>query len=237
MDYVVGIIGLGFVVGIRHAFEADHVVAVSNLVTETKRAFRAASLGAIWGVGHTITILLLGAIVLLLNFKIPESLSLFSEFMVGAMLVGLGLTTILKLRRRSMHFHSHRHGEVQHAHLHTHESDARHEHSHAKRTGLKAFTVGMLHGMAGSSALLILVLGTIDSQAQGMFYILSFGLGLVAGMFSISLAMALPLIWTSKQLAPIYQALTVLAGIASVYVGVNLMYEIGIVEGLFFDAR
>jgi hypothetical protein len=186
-----GILLLGLVTGLRHSIEADHVAAVLSVVASShKNIKRATMLGAIWGLGHTTSLFIAGLLVLLLAVNISDTLSSRMEFGVGIMLLFLGVTTFTGwsvgkffkgLRhRKSSHKHIHHHyGNVVHSHEHVHD-DAEHGHGH------KSLIVGMVHGMAGSGALLLIVLSTIHSIPLGLAYIAIFGAGSIGGMAGIS---------------------------------------------------
>ena len=227
------IVGLGFVLGLRHALDADHVIAVSTIVADTQSLLKAASIGALWGVGHTLTLSLVGLLILFGKVSIPESWSHIAELFVGLMLVYLGFTTLLKLRRERLHAHHHRHGSLEHTHFHSHSQSQVHDHSHPGRISWKPLYVGMIHGLAGSAALLLLVLSSIRSPWYGLFYIMLFGMGSIVGMILISLALGLPLVWTARSLERGYHNIGLVAGVASVILGAWLIFEIGFLEGVF----
>lgn len=197
-----GVIGVGLLFGLRHATEADHVVAVGAIVCERRGWRDAVRTGALWGAGHTIAILLAGLLVLGLNVVIPGPVTRFLEIAVAIMIIALGSAALARaLRSRSdVHVHVHAHGALEHRHLHFHEPEHEHaqglvpgDHDHAmRRIGMKPLAVGMLHGLAGSAALTLLVLAQIHSTALGMAYLLVFGLGSIGGMALMSLAISVP---------------------------------------------
>lgn len=153
---------LGFLLGMRHALEADHVAAVATLTTSTNTLGSAIKQGAVWGMGHTITLFLFGSVVLLSNSIIPEDMAQALEFAVGVMLIVLGIDVLRKILKDKVHFHVHQHGDLRHFHAHkhapgtSHSSDS-HEHRH-DRFPRKALFIGLMHGMAGSAALILLTL-------------------------------------------------------------------------------
>ncbi len=216
------ILVLGFMLGLKHALDADHVVAVSAIVSENKNLKKSSLLGIFWGFGHTFTLLLVGLIVLIFKISIPQAVALSLEFLVGVVLVVLGLSVLQKV-----HLHYHLHEEGKHIHVHTHEHENSHSHEH------KSFAVGMVHGLAGSGALMLLVLATIDTVAQGVFYILIFGFGSILGMLLISTAIGLPFAATAN-FENLNMKIRVIAGIISVLLGVAIIIEIGLVKGLFY---
>lgn len=229
------ILGLGFALGLKHALEADHVVAVSTIVSERRSLLGSSLVGALWGAGHTAALLLAGAVVLLLRLQIPERLALGFEFGVGLMLVVLGGNLLWKLRRGGhLHLHAHAHAGRLHVHPHIHRPDEPHvEHSHHgwAQQG-RPFVVGLVHGMAGSATLMLLVLSTITSPWMGALYILVFGAGSIGGMLAMSAAISLPLVFTARRFQRMNLALRVTAALAGIVLGLSLMWEIGFHEGL-----
>lgn len=210
---------LGFVLGIKHAFDADHLIAVSTLVSRYKNPLRAAFVGTFWGIGHTISLFVIGILVLLLRITIPETISLSFEFFVGMILVALGIKTLSY--KDAVHTHTHIHDRQTHTHFHP-DADTRHYHQHRR-----SMLIGMFHGMAGSGALTILVLSTISSVTSGILYILIFGLGSIIGMSFMSMLIGLPFIFTKKNFPSVDSYLKIVVGILSVLFGLSIMYEIG----------
>jgi ABC-type nickel/cobalt efflux system permease component RcnA len=221
---------LSFLLGMRHALEADHLAAVASLATRSRSLLHTISQGAAWGLGHTFTLLLAGGICLLVSVAIPPRLAHALELGVGIMLLGLGGEVLLRARRRGVHLHLHRHddGTVHlHAHGHApgeaHGHDHRsHPHAHPHPAGFprRALLVGLVHGLAGSAALLLLTLSTLSSRWLGLAYILVFGLGSILGMAILSAVIALPLRGTARTLTRAYRAVEVLTGLATVAIGV-----------------
>lgn len=235
-DSTIGVLTFGFLLGLKHAIESDHLAAVSTIVIETKSLFSSTIVRAIWGLGHTISLLLAGVFVLLLNFQINSETERFLEFCVGLLLILLGLNVLRKLFfGGKFHFHLHEHsGRLLHAHPHFHEreqSDAPQTH-HNFSFSPRALIIGMIHGLAGSAALMLLIIPTIDSQIIGMFYILIFGAGSIGGMMLMSFLVGLPLQLTAFRFNRLHLLLHCLAGLASLYFGVFMVYEKGIIEGL-----
>lgn len=230
-----GILIVGLLTGLRHSMDADHVAAVSTIVATSKRKLRQAPmLGLLWGVGHTATLLVAGLLVLLVAVKIPERLSGQMEFGVGIMLVFLAATTITGFKsgrflrgvvRKRRHSHLHFHQDsVSHTHEHTHV--ASHHHSH------KSLIIGMVHGMAGSGALMLVILTNIDSVPLGIAYIAIFGAGSIASMVGISTVIGLPFS-KIRNLTKLTLALKYTTTAAALIIGADLMYELGIVEQVF----
>lgn len=235
------ILGLGLVFGLKHATEVDHVVAVSTIVSEHRSLRRAALVGGLWGAGHTLSLVVVGVVVLAFRVAIPELVSGWLEFGVALMIIGLGLHAFLRaLRRRSdIHVHQHQHDGTAHAHIHFHDNDTLHsdpvtEHSHAvTRIGIKPLLVGAMHGLAGSAALTLLVLTQIGSPVLGLLYLGVFGFGSIIGMLLMSGLVALPFIFSARKLTGIHYGLQAAAGVLSIAFGFWYAYESGIASGLF----
>lgn len=232
---------LGFVIGLKHAVEADHLAAVSAIVSERKSVLSSALVGGLWGIGHTLTLFIAGVAVILLQVRISERTALALEFGVALMLIALGANVIRKLARGDkLHLHQHAHGEYAHAHLHTHE-DAVTEHAHEESEfshhglgfSIRPLIVGMVHGLAGSAALMLLVLSTIETPLVGLLYILIFGFGSVAGMMAMSALVGVPLHLAATRFTRAHFVVRGLAGLFSFAFGCFMAYEIGYVEGLF----
>ena len=228
---------VGFLFGLRHATDADHVAAVSTIVGEERNPWRGVWVGASWGLGHSVPLLLVGVVILALGVAFPEPYSMALEFGVGVMLVLLGAQVFWNLRRRRVHFHSHDHrGEV-HRHLHAHEPGlAPNDHHGLFRLGKpvfrpKSFAVGVVHGLAGSAAVMLLVLTTVPSFWAGIGYIVLFGVGSVVSMALLTLAMGVPFALAAGR-GPMRWMVSSVAGLVSIVLGALLMYQIGVHEGL-----
>ncbi len=239
------VLGLGLVFGLKHATEVDHVVAVSTIVSEHRNLLRAAVVGGLWGLGHTISLIVVGVIVLALRIAIPVYVSSWLEFGVALMIIGLGVNALVRaLRRRSdAHLHRHNHGGVLHEHLHFHEGETEHSgmdvpshadtHAHpVSRVGFKPLLVGSMHGLAGSGALTVLVLTQIPSAMLGFFYLLVFGIGSIFGMLLMSFLVGLPFALSSRRLGTVHYGLQTIAGALSIAFGFWYAYETGIASGL-----
>ena len=299
MTSVLLILGIGFFLGMRHATDPDHVVAVSTIISREKSIPRAGLIGILWGVGHTITILVVGAAIILFGFAIPPRLGLALEFSVALMLILLGILNLTGAMRwishklspthpqpslAQAHEHSHLHvhasietREVQvHFHPHSHEASAEHhatehhaielrapEHQanvperHAQEPehhaneiepphwlrapfaklgwfhSLRPLLIGIVHGLAGSAAVALLVLGTIRSPRWAVFYLLIFGLGTVVGMMLMTLAFAVPMTVAGNRFAWMSRGMVTATGVLSLAFGVVVAYQIGVVDGLF----
>ena len=231
----VSILALGLVFGLKHALEADHLAAVCAIVSERKSIFSSSLVGGLWGVGHTISLLAAGVLVIVLRVEIGKRMEMALEFGVALMLVTLGANAVRKLvRGGKLHLHAHSHGPRLHAHPHLHEQTTEtepHTH-HGFRFGARPLVVGMIHGLAGSAALMLLVLSTIKSPLAGFAYILVFGIGSVGGMMLMSMLVGLPFRFTGLRFARMNFALRGLAGLFSLAFGLFMVYEIGFVDGL-----
>lgn len=230
------VLGLGFLLGLKHATEADHLAAVSTIVTTRRSLFSSAIVGGLWGLGHTISLVIAGIFVLLLNFEISEKTERMLEFGVGVMLVLLGLNVLQKIvRGGTLHFHTHEHGGHEHVHPHFHEpgkADKPNTH-HGLSFSPRAVVIGMVHGLAGSAALMLLVIPTIDSRPLGLLYIVIFGIGSIGGMMLMSFLVGLPFQITALRFNRFNLLLQCVAGLVSVCLGLYIIYEKGITEGLF----
>jgi ABC-type nickel/cobalt efflux system permease component RcnA len=226
--------GLGLILGVRHALDADHLIAVSTIVSEHKNLKWATLIGAFWGLGHTTTLFAVGVLVIGLRLTIPTRVALGLEFLVAVMLVILGANILWRsFQREKAHLHAHNHSPETHVHFHVHGSAPEdHAHPHVFKTMRKPFFVGMVHGLAGSAALMLLVLTTIPSPMDGLFYIVIFGFGSVGGMLVLSSLIGLPFILTAQRFTALNRWIRLAAGLASVIFGILLGWEIGN-EGLF----
>lgn len=225
---------LGFALGVRHALDADHVVAISTILSQNRNPFRAALVGAFWGIGHTLTLLLVGLAVILFELRIPDRLALSMEFLVGIVLFVLGLQIFWKYRKKGVHTHLHDHTAeaLTHEHFHVHIKDKGHRHGPLAQQ-YRSLLVGMIHGLAGSGALMLLVLGTIRTPVEGVAYILVFGCGSILAMVLISTAIGLPVAISARRFMSFNHAIRLVAGAVSMMLGIVIMVEIGFLQGLF----
>jgi ABC-type nickel/cobalt efflux system permease component RcnA len=267
---VVSFLFLGFFLGMRHATDADHVVAIATIVSRERSVVGSALIGAAWGVGHTITVMAVGAAIIVFGVVIPPQLGLSMEFAVGIMLVLLGVLTLTGMGRKvgaahvhaggpgghghalDLHDHPHVHGDYVHQHPHGHGPGA---HGHAEehtplarldRSGLgriafyqwlRPFAVGLVHGLAGSAAVALMVLSVIREPFAALGYLLLFGLGTIVGMMLITLILSAPFVFTAVNLPKFNWRLRVASGLVSFVFGLVLIYGIGFAEGgLFTDA-
>jgi uncharacterized membrane protein (DUF441 family) len=259
MTSLLAIVLLGFFLGMRHATDPDHVIAVTTIVARHRRTGGAAMIGALWGLGHTLTILVVGAGIILLGWVIPPRVGLSLELAVGGMLIMLGILNLSGVEdvtesatpgghdHSATHVHPHAHGDYVHTHVHSHNPES-HPHS-PEQTPLarldrwlgslggyrfvRPLVVGIVHGLAGSAAVALLVLTTIRDPAWAILYLVVFGLGTVAGMMLITAAIAWPLARGGVQFAGLHRGLRLASGVVSVVFGVVLAYKIGVVDGLF----
>lgn len=235
------VLGLGFTLGLKHALEADHLAAVTTIVSERRSLLSSSLVGGLWGVGHTLALLFAGAAVILLQVRIGERAALALEFGVGVMLVLLGANAVRKLFRTGarLHLHTHRHGGWLHAHPHLHRSNGGSTHEtttatthHGFNSNARPVLIGIVHGLAGSAALMLLVLSTITSPLVGLAYVGVFGVGSIGGMMAMSTLVGLPIHLTAGRFLKLNLAVRACAGLFSFGFGLLLMYRIGYVEGL-----
>lgn len=215
---------IGFVLGLHHAIEADHLAAVSTIVAEKKGLFTASLVGGMWGVGHTISLFAVGTLVVFLKLQISESTEAKLEAVVGGMLILLGLNALRKLFSvEKIHVHTHEHGKREHVHIHAHgpeQAEGRHH-----RFSPRSILIGMVHGLAGSAALMLLVVPTIASPALALLYILIFGIGSIGGMMAMSFLIGLPLYFTAGRFLILNKGIRLAAGVFSLGLGGFIVYE------------
>lgn len=282
MNELLASIAVGFVLGMRHATDPDHVIAVTTIVSRQASIRGAALIGATWGIGHTLTIAIVGGAIVAFHIVIPPAIGLVMELAVAIMLVVLGALTLtgaldrlgaamtpFKVRNGSLryqpapaahrhgllsvhahstaHAHPHAHGDYAHSHRHGHDAAS---HGHAENAtpqawldrqfgGLAAYQllrpllVGVVHGLAGSAAVALLIVAAIDDPFEGLAYLLLFGLGTIAGMMLVTAMIALPFSASAGRLPQLNTTLRLASGLASIGFGLYLMYDIGFVHGLF----
>jgi ABC-type nickel/cobalt efflux system permease component RcnA len=247
---------LGFFLGMRHATDPDHVIAVSTIVTRERTLRGGLLVGALWGLGHTVTIVVVGGVIILFSVVIPPRLGLTMEMTVALMLVVLGLWNVTgmlqQLRARftggaSLHAHPHQHGDYVHSHTHGHGA---HDHGHGDDQtpparldrslgGLRVYqilrplVIGLVHGLAGSAAIALLVLATISEPWWALAYLVLFGLGTIVGMMLITVVISAPLAYAAPRLTHVERHMRLASGLLSVAFGLFLVYHIGFVDGLF----
>lgn len=232
------VLTLGLVIGLRHAFEPDHIAAVSTQISIQKNnsqslkqrivegAFKSSLIGAVWGAGHTTTLVLIGLLVYVLSVNIPEVFFIGSEFLVGIMLIFLAFTTLSNkklFKIKHMHPHTHEGGIV---HTHSHEHNSVHKHTH------KSYLIGCIHGLAGSGALVVMTAAAFNSIQEVLSFILIFGFGSVIGMVLVSSLIGIPFA-LSKKISSLNQTLRFVTAAASFLIGCTIIYEVTFVEKLF----
>jgi high-affinity nickel-transport protein len=264
---LVSLLLLGFFLGMRHATDADHVIAIATIVSRQRTLRGSVLIGAAWGIGHTLTILAVGSAIILFGVVIPARVGLAMELAVGVMLVILGLLTLTGMGRvlrdaiapgrpllehaLAVHDHAHAHGDYVHAHAHGHEAR---DHGHRvdqtplarldRRLGtlslyqwLRPLVVGIVHGLAGSAAVALLVLAAVRDPTWAIAYLLLLGVGTVAGMMLITVALAAPFAFSWSRLPRFNWQLRVASGLISLGFGLLLIYEIGFSPGGLFTAN
>ncbi|MFB5645936.1 MAG: high frequency lysogenization protein HflD [Nitrosopumilaceae archaeon] len=232
------VLTLGLAIGLQHAFEPDHIAAVTTQISRQKKrsqslkeivkkgALKSSIIGAFWGAGHTTTLVLVGLLVYMLSVNIPDVFFISSELIVGMMLIFLAITTISNkklFRIKHMHPHSHKDGTV-HTHPHEHGSD--HKHGH------RSYLIGCIHGLAGSGALLVVIAGSLSSVQDILSFILIFGVGSIIGMTLISSLIGIPFAISNKA-SSLDKTLRYVVGIVSFLIGISIVYEIVYVGKLF----
>jgi high-affinity nickel permease len=220
-----GILALGFLLGMQHALEADHIAAMSSIAARRTQAGDIVKHGLTWGLGHTLTLFAFAGAAILLGRAIPEHLARPLETAVGIMLLGLGAHVLWRLWRDRVHFHKHRHDDgTVHIHAHSHAGEtvahARAAHAHAHGFRWRTLLVGLMHGMAGSAALLVLAVSQASSPAAGLGYVALFGIGSTIGMGALSTVIAVPLVVSARWLTWANSGLQAAVGIITMMIGV-----------------
>jgi high-affinity nickel-transport protein len=251
----------------RHATDPDHVIAVTTILSRERRLRVATRIGVVWGLGHTLTVLIVGAGIIVFKIAIPARLGLSMEFAVAVVLILLGIGSatnlvrrvVSRLRGRSsgrdeliVHTHVHAHGGALHSHPHVHAEahepgGAAMHHDHridaralpplsARRPLLRSFGVGLVHGLAGSAAIALLVLSAIPDALWATLYLAIFCIGTIVGMALTTTAIAAPFMAASRRASWIHQGLVTGSGLLSLGFGLFLAYQIGVVDRLFSAA-
>ncbi|HET6517448.1 MAG TPA: high frequency lysogenization protein HflD [Nitrosopumilaceae archaeon] len=232
------VLTLGLAIGLQHAFEPDHIAAVTTQISRQKNksqslkdmikegSLKSSVMGALWGAGHTTTLVLVGLSVYVLSIKIPDVFFVSSEFIVGTMLIFLALMTLSNrkiFKIKHMHVHAHEDGTV-HTHPHEHNND--HKHGH------KSYLIGCIHGLAGSGALLVLVAGTLSNIQDMLSFILIFGIGSIIGMALVSSLIGIPFALSHKAVS-LEKTLRYIVSSVSFLIGISIVYEMVFIEKLF----
>ena len=227
-----GVLLLGLVIGMQHALEADHVAAVSSIAAGQSSVRRIVAHGAVWGLGHTVTLMAVAGGAVAFGAAISDALASWLELLVGLMLIGLGARLVTALVRERVHFHRHRHADGKvHWHAHSHagvttpHDPHRHEHHHPRGLPVSTLLVGVMHGMAGSAALLVLTAASVASVPLGLGYVVVFGIGSVIGMAALSAVIAVPLSWSARALTWANGAAQSAIGLATIILGVLVASE------------
>jgi len=209
----------------RHALEADHLAAVASISTKEHTLKASIKHGIVWGVGHTLTLFIFGVTVLLLDRSISAYTAEILEVIVGFMLVGLGVDVFRRLIKQKVHFHTHQHNNTVHFHAHSHQEQSKELHSHShEKFPFRTLFIGLMHGLAGTAALILLTLDTIESFTFSMIYIALFGVGSIAGMLLLSVIIAVPLRASSK-LTWLHNGLQAGIAVLTVSLGASIIYQ------------
>lgn len=219
-------LALGFLIGLRHALEPDHLAAVVAISSRGGRMREHARTGALWGAGHALSLLVLAGGSIVLGVAISDDVGRVLEGAVGVMLVLLGVSVFVRMRRAGVHAHGHRHADgTEHAHFHAHAAPGEvHEHAHA-RPSWRTLLVGGVHGLAGSSALVLLVGSAAETPALAVGYVALFGVGATVGMTLLAATFALPFGATVRGRALLHRGLSAAAGVVSIAIGARLVWE------------
>jgi cytochrome c biogenesis protein CcdA len=219
-----GILGLGFLLGMQHALEADHIAAVSSIAARRSEVGDIIRHGLTWGLGHTLTLFVFAGVAILLGHAIPVTLARPLETAVGVMLVGLGAHVLWRLWHDRVHHHVHQHGDgIVHLHAHSHARESvphqrsAHAHTHAFRW--RTLLVGLMHGMAGSAALLVLAVSQAASPVAGLAYVALFGVGSMIGMGVLSTVIAIPIVVSARWLNVANHVLQGAVGVVTIAIG------------------
>lgn len=208
------ILFLGFILGIKHSIEPDHVIAVSTIASKSKKLWRSTLAGVYWGIGHTITLFIVGMIMIFMKGQLSDTWTMTLEFLVGIMLVYLGITSMFVYKKYSNH---QEHDTVE----------------PEKASFLKSMIIGAVHGIAGSAAMVLLTMSTVSTVWEGAVYILIFGVGTIVGMLCITTIIGIPFVMSTKKSVGLNRLLTQMAGTVSFVFGIYYMYNLGVTEGLF----
>ena len=229
---IAAVLPLGFIIGMGHALETDHLAAVSNMLAEKGNRRALIARGAFWGLGHTLSLFLICTAVVLLGLTISGTLQAGFEFAVGVMIVSLGVQTLWRLNRDRVHIHAHDHGGAPHMHAHSHKGEAlphtraRHAHTHRARNA-KALGIGLVHGAAGSGALFVLTISATQTVAGALAYFAVFGIGAMAGMAALSAIASFPLMFAQRGATWLRTGTTLTIGCAALWIGGTVMIENG----------
>ncbi len=223
------LLGVGFLLGLRHALDTDHLAAVSTVLAERPSLLASGAVGLWWGIGHTLTLLLVGSVVLAWGLHIPEEFEMIAESGVALLLIILGGTLARKLYRERWHVHSHHHHDGErHVHFHSHQRQEGHGHRHWIVDSIRPLCIGMAHGLAGSAALMLMILATTTDVTSGLLSILIFGLGSIMGMMMIGLTISVPVIYSRSINQRLFMGVQGVASFASVSVGLWMLVTLAL---------
>ena len=215
---------VGILLGVRHALDPDHLASVATISTSSRTLSDGLKQGVAWGIGHTVTLLLFGGAALVLGLAVPEDLL---EFAVGVMLILLGADVLRRIMKERIHVHRHDHRDgASHLHAHSHAQVDRHEHSHSPVIPLRALIVGLMHGLAGSAALVLLTVAAGPSIERGIVYIIVFGIGSILGMALLSVVIALPLRLSSNRFERAQWNFRLGVGLVTIILGLSILRNI-----------
>ena len=225
---IVAVLAVGGLLGLRHAFEPDHLAAVTTLATRPgQRLWPAARLGLVWGVGHTATVGLVALLVIVLGIQLPARLWPAAELTVAGLLILLGGTVIWRYARGRWHMHAHSHqpSADSHLHLHSHAVDSGHTHQHDRANARRSLGFGVAHGLAGSGAIAALLVVAVPDTTSRFLYFAAFGGGTIVGMLLVSTALAAAVRVAANRGAKLATALHVGSAAASVIAGTLLAWS------------
>lgn len=217
------LLGVGFLLGLRHALDTDHLAAVSTVLAERPSLLASGAVGLWWGIGHTLTLLLVGSVVLAWDLHIPAQFEMITESGVALVLIILGGTLARKLHRERWHVHSHHHDDESHVHFHSHQRQESHRHRHWMTDSIRPLCIGMVHGLAGSAALMLMILATTTKVSSGLLSILIFGVGSIMGMMMVGLTISVPVIYSRSINQRLFMGVQGVASLASVSVGLWML--------------
>jgi ABC-type nickel/cobalt efflux system permease component RcnA len=224
---IVAVLAVGGLLGVRHAFEPDHLAAVSTLATRPgARLWSAARLGLVWGLGHTATVGIVVLLVIVLGIRVPEQLWPAAELLVAGLLILLGSVVIWRYVRGRWHMHAHAHTAGPHFHLHSHATAADHGHAHGSVDARRSLGFGIAHGLAGSGAIAGLLVAAAPDATARVAYFLAFGMGTIVGMLGVSLTLSLLVRLAAERGARWATLLHVGAAAGSVAAGVVLAQHV-----------
>ena len=225
------LLGVGFLLGLRHALDTDHLAAVSTVLAERPSLLASGAVGLWWGIGHTLTLLLVGSVVLAWGLHIPQEFEMIAESGVALLLIILGGTLARKLYRERWHVHSHHHDGERHVHFHSHQRQEGHGHRPWIVDSIRPLCIWMAHGLAGSAALMLMILATTTDVTSGLLSILIFGIGSILGMIMIGVTISVPVIYSRSINQRLFLGVQGLASLASVSVGLWMLLNLTMSTG------